>query len=136
MDVHLFFTLTVPIRWRLLFPTLCWSINCKSMVTPYLTIIQGLRLIISYCTANEVRKLMHAPGCRLLFKKTRTSKVAPFRNLDVVTTKARESNNTADKSISLKATRKNHSFKVSIPLNCSKFSLELTFSDMRNVAVY
>jgi hypothetical protein len=33
MVVHLFLALTVSIRWRLLFPTLCWSINTKSMVT-------------------------------------------------------------------------------------------------------
>jgi hypothetical protein len=31
---HLFFALTVTIRWRLLFPTLCWSINTKSLVYP------------------------------------------------------------------------------------------------------
>jgi hypothetical protein len=31
MVVHLFFALTVSIRWRLLFLTLCWSINTKSM---------------------------------------------------------------------------------------------------------
>jgi hypothetical protein len=33
MVVHLFFALTVSIRWGLLFPTLCWSINTKSMAT-------------------------------------------------------------------------------------------------------
>jgi hypothetical protein len=27
MIVHLFLVLTVSIRWRLFFPTLCWSIN-------------------------------------------------------------------------------------------------------------
>jgi hypothetical protein len=27
MVVHLFLALTVSIKWRLLFPTLCWSIN-------------------------------------------------------------------------------------------------------------
>jgi hypothetical protein len=27
MVVHLFFALTVSIRWRLLFPTFCWSID-------------------------------------------------------------------------------------------------------------
>jgi hypothetical protein len=32
MVVYLFFALTVSIRWRLLFPTLRWSINTKSMV--------------------------------------------------------------------------------------------------------
>jgi hypothetical protein len=32
MVVHLFFALTVSIRWRLLYPTLCWSINTKCMV--------------------------------------------------------------------------------------------------------
>jgi hypothetical protein len=32
--VHLFFALTVCIRWRLLFPTLCWSINTKSTFSP------------------------------------------------------------------------------------------------------
>jgi hypothetical protein len=31
MVVHLFLALTVSIRRRLLFPTLCWSINTKSM---------------------------------------------------------------------------------------------------------
>jgi hypothetical protein len=31
MVVYLFFALTVPVRWRLLFPTLCWSINTKSI---------------------------------------------------------------------------------------------------------
>jgi hypothetical protein len=36
MFVHLFFTLTVSIRWRLLFPTLCWSINTKLMVRLHL----------------------------------------------------------------------------------------------------
>jgi hypothetical protein len=34
MVVHLFFAFTVSIRWRLLFPTLCWSINTKSMYIP------------------------------------------------------------------------------------------------------
>jgi Pyruvate/2-oxoacid:ferredoxin oxidoreductase delta subunit len=32
MVVHVFFVVTVPFRWGLLFPTLCWSINTKSMV--------------------------------------------------------------------------------------------------------
>jgi hypothetical protein len=31
MVVHLFLALAVSIRWRLLFPTLCWSTNTKSM---------------------------------------------------------------------------------------------------------
>jgi hypothetical protein len=31
MVVNLFFALTVSIRWRHLFPTLCWSVNTKSM---------------------------------------------------------------------------------------------------------
>jgi hypothetical protein len=35
MFVHLFFALTVSVRWRLLFPTLCWSDNTKSMVCTY-----------------------------------------------------------------------------------------------------
>jgi hypothetical protein len=30
MVVHLCFALTVSIIWRLLFPTLCWSINTKA----------------------------------------------------------------------------------------------------------
>jgi hypothetical protein len=34
MIIHLFLALTVSIKWRLLFPTLCWSINTKSMVKP------------------------------------------------------------------------------------------------------
>jgi hypothetical protein len=33
MVVHLFLALTVSIRWRLLFPTVCWSINTKSIGT-------------------------------------------------------------------------------------------------------
>jgi hypothetical protein len=32
MVVHLCFALTMSIRWRLLFPTLCWSINTKSIL--------------------------------------------------------------------------------------------------------
>jgi hypothetical protein len=36
MVVHLFFALTVSIRWRLLFLMLCWFINTKSMVVPTL----------------------------------------------------------------------------------------------------
>jgi hypothetical protein len=42
MFVHLFFALPVSIRWRLLFPTLCSSINTKSMVIYY-------HYIIAYC---------------------------------------------------------------------------------------
>jgi hypothetical protein len=37
MVVHLFFALTVPIIWRLLFSTHCWSINTKSMVVTLFT---------------------------------------------------------------------------------------------------
>jgi hypothetical protein len=32
MVVQLFLALTVSIRWRLLFPTLCWSINTIDLV--------------------------------------------------------------------------------------------------------
>jgi hypothetical protein len=37
MVVHLFFALTMPISWIFLFPMLCWSINTKSMITPFRT---------------------------------------------------------------------------------------------------
>jgi hypothetical protein len=47
MVVHLFFALTVSIRWRLLFPTLCWSINTtKSLIKNISTLNKLIGLII------------------------------------------------------------------------------------------
>jgi predicted metal-binding membrane protein len=56
MVVHLFFALTVTIRWRLLFPTLCWS---KSMV---FSVMQISRM---KCRAADDTQfeLLFAAGC-------------------------------------------------------------------------
>jgi hypothetical protein len=48
MVFHLFFAMTVSIRWRVLFPTLCWSFDTKSMGP---TMKPGA--IYSWCTVNS-----------------------------------------------------------------------------------
>jgi hypothetical protein len=50
MVVHLFFALTVFIKWRFLFPTLCWSINTKSMVYTDMLSVSAAQLSMCYCT--------------------------------------------------------------------------------------
>jgi hypothetical protein len=57
MVVHLFLALSVSIRWRLLFPTLCWSINTKSIVRTTLSVITLPLNMNSYGTNNGERSV-------------------------------------------------------------------------------
>jgi hypothetical protein len=54
MVVHLFFALTMSIRWRLLFPTLCGSVNTKSMVLQVTVYV--MRDMDTHDTASLVHK--------------------------------------------------------------------------------
>jgi hypothetical protein len=67
MVVHLFFALTVSVRWRLLFPTVCWSINTKSMVR---RVVASNTCVVSSHKINEkvykvaVARLRHSQPVR------------------------------------------------------------------------
>jgi hypothetical protein len=63
---NLFLALTVSIRWRLLFPTLCWSINTKSMFQAYFlqVALDFISINFNILLTGRIQYRPYIPCCR------------------------------------------------------------------------